>query len=223
MREFRMSRMILAACAAVLALAACGDDGGSGPGGPAGPRPIPAGRMSFSLPAYEGQAASTFAAQGAPGRDSLAYFTLGNWAFAEPGASARAPLYVYASAPAGAENLYHHVKVQMPRDVQAGAVVPLTGSCRSQATDCGAVDLLLNLVNPRPVGQGSRSAGCLAANANGGSVLITARTATRVAGTFTLNADCFTIPGSVQFAHSLVDGSFDVPIVQPGDYPPISS
>ncbi len=209
--------------AAVLVLAACGDDGGSGPAGPTGPQPIPAGRMSFSLPAYAGQAASTFSAQGAADRDSLAYITLGNWAFAEPGANARAALYVFASAPAGAGNLYHYVTLQVPRNVQAGAVVPLNGNCSGQATDCGSIDLLMYLVNTRPVGESARSAGCVPTTANGGSVLITTRTDTRVAGTFTLNADCFTIPDAAPFSHSLVDGTFDVPIVQPGDYPPIPS
>jgi len=193
-----MTRTILAACAVVLALAACGEDS-------TGPRPIAAGSVTFNVPAIGSRAAETFLASGAVQLDAAGRWQPGTWAFAAAGPEPDAPLDVYATASLSS-GLYDHLRMELPREVRAGAVLEVRSYCDPADLACSRFEFFL-AANLRSL---ASDAYC---SASSGTVRVTARDRQRIAGTFDLPVDCLSL-GDRWTRNAPVRGTFDLPVVE---------
>ena len=192
-----MTLRILIACAALLGVA-CGKD-------TAGPEPIASGSATFGIPALGTRPPAIFSAAGAVELDAQGKGVPGTWAYAAIAPALGWPLDLYATMPSS-NGLYHHMRIKLPRDVQAGTVLEITPSaCSHPDVTCAGFEFFLNT----NLGNNLGDAYCRSVS---GPVRVTARSDRRVAGTFRVPVTCAARPGD-NLIYAVVEGSFDVPLV----------
>ncbi len=193
----------LTPCALLLTLAACpGSDGGTGPeevvssvrfSHPAAGAILPAG-------AYEAVGEVRFGGQG--------QLLPGEWAFGMVGMPPGFVVRVTASQRSAIVNgRYDVVAMEVPGDIPAGGTAALAVVCNG-APACAQVHVSLGM---RTQGNVSPQVTCTLSN---GTVTVTARSATRIRGTFAGSGTCYGSAGNAPY--QVTGGTFDVPVLEWG-------
>lgn len=191
----------IALVAALAVMSSCTQD-------PTGIKAVDSGSLRFTFAGAGGQAATVFNASGSAQLTRVGNFQLGDWAYSERGPEAPMPIIVHASMTADPK--FHYATMQVPREAQAGAVLRVDPECTSIATDCARVGVLFHTLN-----SGGATTAC---TARSGTMRITARSSSRMTGTFQVVARCTAAPAGTPEETSIPDGTFDVEIIDYDDY-----
>lgn len=183
-------------CAMLLALAACPSDG-TGPDGTA--------MLRFSHTAAGTLLpAGTYEARGEVRMGSQGQIRPGEWVYALVGIPPSL-LRVNASQRSVLINdRYDLMMMELPVGLGAGGSVPIHAPCLG-LPDCAQVQMRLG------VRAGANQTPEMTCTLVGATVTVTARSATRVQGTFSGPGNCYAPGGSAPF--QVTGGTFDVPIL----------
>jgi hypothetical protein len=182
-------------CAMLLALAACPFDS-TGPGDDRAVLRFSHTAAGTLLPA------GTYEAEGEVRIGSQGQLQPGEWVFAMVGIPPSLLRVTASRRSAIVDGRYDLVLMELPLTLQAGASVPVFSPCVG-SPDCAQVQL-----GVRAQGNLTPEMTC---GLDGGTATVTARSDTRIQGTFSGPGNCFAPGASAPF--QVTGGTFDVPIL----------